>query len=102
MTYIATEQHAFSHADGAPRQAGTPMSSTTRYLSGAAYVDQTYAQIVIDEMIGQSHRAVAPALGYDVVTIVRHCLRAQRLWLAQNAILTAVLVAGAFFLTSAT
>jgi hypothetical protein len=102
MTYTSAEQRAFRHADGIPKQAGTPVSSTTRYLSGAAYVDQKYAEIVIDEMIGQSHRAVAPTLGFDLVTIVRHCFRAQRLWLRQNALLTAILLLGAYFLTAPT
>jgi hypothetical protein len=102
MTYTSAEQRAFRHAEGIPKQAGSPISSTTRYLSAAAYVDQTYAEIVIDEMVGQSHRAVAPALGYDVVTIVRHCFRAQRLWLRQNALLTVILLLGAFFCTAPT
>jgi hypothetical protein len=102
MTYTEAEQDAFAHAEGISRQLGTPLSSTTRYLSGAAYIDQKYAEIVIDEMVGESHRAVAPALGYDLVTIIRHCFRAQRLWLRQNALLTLVLVAGAIFFTGPT
>jgi hypothetical protein len=102
MTYTDADRRAFNHADSIPKQAGTPISSTTRYLSGAAYVDQKYAEVVIDEMVGQSHRAVAPALGYDLVTIVRHCFRAQRLWLRQNALLTVVLVLGAVFFTAPT
>ncbi|MFI6072463.1 hypothetical protein ACIA5C_12825 [Actinoplanes sp. NPDC051343] len=102
MTYTDAEQHAFIHADGISKQPGTPLTSTTRYLSGAAYVDQKYAEIVIDEMIGESHRAVAPALGYDLVTIIRHCFRAQRLWLRQNALLTLVLLVGAFVFTGPT
>lgn len=102
MTYTEAQQEAFTHAYGVPKQAGAPISSTTRYLSGAAYVDQKYAEIVIDEMVGESHRAVAPALGYDLVTIIRHCFRAQRLWLRQNALLTLVLVAGAVLFTGPT
>jgi hypothetical protein len=102
MTYTGARQDAFTHADGIPKQAGTPLSSTTRYLSGAAYVDQKYAEIVVDEMVGESHRAVAPAVGYDLVTIIRHCFRAQRLWLRQNALLTLILVAGTIVFTEAT
>jgi uncharacterized membrane protein len=82
----------FGHSAG--RDRGGPLSSTTRYLSGAAYVDQKYAEVVVDEMVGESHRAVAPSLGYDVATVVRHCFQAQRLWLVQNALITAVLLVG--------
>jgi len=102
MTETDAASRAFTHAEGIPEQAGTPISSTTRYLAGAAYVDEAYADIVIDELVGQSHRAVAPALGYDVVTIIRHCFRAQRLWLRQNAMLTVILLLGAWFFTAAT
>lgn len=102
MTNTGTEPQAFAHADGIPNQPGAPLSSTTRYLSGAAYIDQKYAEKVIDEMVGESHRAVAPALGYDLVTIIRHCFRAQRLWLRQNALLTLALVAGAVLLPGPT
>lgn len=92
----------FSHTDGRERNPAKHSSSTTRYLSGAAYVDEIYAQQVIDELVTSSHRAVAPSLGFDVTTVVRHCFRAQRLWLIQNAVLTAILVVGAVFFTSAT
>lgn len=106
MTYngavYGTDHHAFSHAGGGPQPAGEPLSSTTRYLSGAAYVDQKFAEAVVDGLVAQSHRAVAPALGYDIVTVIRHCFRAQRLWLAQNALLTVLLLFGAWLLTEAT
>jgi hypothetical protein len=102
MAQIGADQHAFGHAGETPATPGTPLSPVTRFLSGAAYIDQRYVQTVIDELVGQSHRAVAPALGYDVVTIVRHCLRAQRLWLTQNVLLTAVLLVGLFFFKAAT
>jgi hypothetical protein len=92
----------FSHGDGAPRNPGDRISSTTRYLSGAAYVDERYADLVIHELVADSHRAVAPSLGYDVTAVIRHCFRAQRLWLAQNAIITAILLLGLIAFTSAT
>ncbi|BCJ48834.1 hypothetical protein Asp14428_03090 [Actinoplanes sp. NBRC 14428] len=92
----------FSHGDGTVRDPGARMSSTTRYLSGAAYVDEKFADDVIRELVADSHRAVAPAVGYDVTTVIRHCFRAQRLWLAQNAVITAILLVGLAFFTSAT
>jgi hypothetical protein len=102
MTWTDERPSAFSHAEREPPPAAKPLTSTTRYLSGAAYVDQRYAEIVVDELVGQSHRAVAPTLDYDLVTIIRHCFRAQRLWLRQNGLLTVVLVAGLVVFTSAT
>lgn len=78
------------------------MTSTTRYLSGAAYVDEKYAEAVVDELVAHSHRAVAPALGYDVPTVIRHCFRAQRLWLVQNALIFGILLAGVIVLPGAT
>src|SRR5690348_16031367 len=89
------EEFGFRHGDGADRGGPRPVTSTTRYLSGAAYVDEEYADQIIDELVAGSHRAVAPAIGYDVVTVVRHCFRAQKLWLAQNAVLTGLLVVAA-------
>jgi hypothetical protein len=92
----------FSHAPAGDPAHGGAMSSTTRYLSGAAYVDEKYAQQAVDELVGQSHRAVVPALGYDVSTVLRHCFRAQRLWLEQNFLVCAILIAGLCALRGAT
>jgi hypothetical protein len=95
-------QVEFGHGDGVSRNPGGSISSTTRYLSGAAYVDERYADHVIRELVADSHRAVAPSLGYDVTTVIRHCFQAQRLWLVQNAIITVVLLVGLIAFTSAT
>ncbi|MEV4639067.1 hypothetical protein AB0J80_17110 [Actinoplanes sp. NPDC049548] len=92
----------FGHGDGTVRDPHARMSSTTRYLSGAAYVDEDYADRVIQELVADSHRAVAPAIGYDVTTVIRHCFRAQRLWLVQNAVITGILLVGLVAFTSAT
>jgi hypothetical protein len=97
-----SDRMRFSHGDGVTRDRGARLSSTTRYLSGAAYVDEAYAELVVDELVANSHRAVAPSLGYNITTVVRHCFRAQRLWLIQNAIITAILILGLVFLTWST
>jgi len=96
------EQHPFGHVGGGTPTDWEPISSTTRYLSGAAYVDQSFAERVIDELVAQSHRAIAPTIGYDIVTVVRHCFRAQRLWLAQNALVVVLLLAGGWLLPGPT
>jgi hypothetical protein len=105
MTYEAvrdTDHFRFSHDDGATHHENDQISSTTRYLSGAAYIDENYADQIIDELVAGSHRAVVPAIGYDVITVIRHCFRAQKLWLTQNAIVTALLVVGSVISFQAT
>lgn len=82
--------HGERRAIGEPR----PISPVTRYLCGAAYVDERFVERVIGELIEDEQRAVAPSYGYDLEPVVRHCFRARRLWLAQNAVLTAILIAG--------
>ncbi|MFC6569233.1 hypothetical protein [Actinoplanes utahensis] len=71
-----------------------PASSTTRYLCAAAYVSEEYADRVVEHLVADSHRAVSPALGYDTALVVRHCLRAQRLRLAQSAVVSVILTVG--------
>src|SRR5688500_5061312 len=92
----------FAHGDGVVRDPAARISSTTRYLSGAAYVDERYADVVVDRFVADSHRAVPPALGYDLTTVIRHCLRARRLWLVQNALVTLILLLGLVVFTAAT
>jgi hypothetical protein len=94
--------HDFGHGSGAEKLVRGTMTSTTRYLSGAAYVDEEYAAKVIEELVANSHRAVAPTLDYDVTTVIRHCFLAQRLWLVQNALLFVILTLGLIILPAAT
>jgi len=49
-----------------------------RYLCVGAEVDWTFARRVIEELLVERHRAVAPSYGMDVRPVIRHCLRAQR------------------------
>ena len=79
----------FSHAQA--RRPGR-MSSATRYLSAAAYLNPGYAGLVIRELIN-SHRAVAPSVGVDLGLIVRHCLRARRIQLTRDIVLSVLLLA---------
>jgi hypothetical protein len=61
-------------------------------MSAAAYLDQDFASTVIEEVLHQPYRAVAPSYGFDIGTVVRHCLAAQRLIVARNLAVLAVLV----------
>jgi hypothetical protein len=70
------------------------MSSTTRLLCGAAYLDDSYAAKVIEEIVEDEHRAVAPSYGFDLDPVVRHCYRARRLILIRDLVLSGLLLAG--------
>ncbi|MCA2215391.1 hypothetical protein [Jidongwangia harbinensis] len=89
------DHHAelFEHDDGLSRSSPERLSSTTRYLCGAAYIDEDFADRAIREIVADSHRAVIPAIGYDVEAVLRHCFQARRLWAARNAALCVTLLA---------
>ncbi|MEV0719749.1 hypothetical protein AB0H87_34720, partial [Asanoa sp. NPDC050611] len=69
----------------------------TRYLCGASYVDPGFADNVVAELMTDAHRAVVPSTGYDLEPVLRHALRARRIWLAQHALVTLVLLIGFAF-----
>ena len=52
------------------------LSDTTRGLCSGAYVDVTYANEVIAEIVESERKAVPPSFGFDLDPVVRHCLRA--------------------------
>lgn len=80
----------FTHAGARP--AG-PMSNATRYLCAAAYLDRSFANRVIGELVA-SHRAVVPSRGIDLVPIVRHCLKARKMQLVRDVLLSVLLLLG--------
>jgi hypothetical protein len=73
-----------------------PLGPVTRYLCGAAYLDETFPNRVIDELIADPQRAVVPAQGFDIDPVVRHCFRARRIWFLQNLWVCGVLLVSAF------
>jgi hypothetical protein len=74
------------------------MSNSTRYLCAAAYLSPQFANRVIDHLVA-SHRAVAPARGIDIEPIVRHCLKARRMQLTRDILLSLLLLAGLVLVT---
>lgn len=82
----------FTHATGQRRG---PLSNATRYLCAAAYLDPTYPNTVIGELIA-SHRAVVPSIDIDLIPIIRHCLNARRAQILRDILLTIVLIGGLF------
>lgn len=63
-------------------------TDATRYLCAAAYLDSTFRDYVIRELIEERHKAVGPSHGVDAVAVAKHCLAVRRrkrmrdLWLA--------------------
>jgi hypothetical protein len=70
------------------------LSTTTRQLCCAPYVDVGFANDVIREVVEQERRAVPPSYGFDLDPIVRHCLRARRLLLGRAGVVTLLLLIG--------
>lgn len=90
----APPQHTLSAHLSTPTYVPAPtFSDVTRYLCCAPYVDVTFADKVIDEVIADEQRAVPPSFGFDLDPVVRHCFRARRLLLLQHASVTMLIVA---------
>ncbi|MGW3287173.1 hypothetical protein ACWDR3_21305 [Streptomyces sp. NPDC001002] len=58
---------------------GSAPGDVTRYLCAAAYVDEGFADRVVEGVLADEASAVAPSPGVDLVAVVRHCLSAQEL-----------------------
>ncbi|MFI7412089.1 hypothetical protein ACIBU0_25805 [Streptomyces sp. NPDC049627] len=56
---------------------GSAPGDVTRYLCAAAYVDERFADRVVEEVLADEASAVAPSPDVDLATVVRHCLAAQ-------------------------
>jgi hypothetical protein len=70
------------------------LSTATRQISAAAYLDPEFAGAVIREVVEDEHRAVPPSYGFDLGPILRHCFRARRLLLFRDALLAATALVG--------
>jgi hypothetical protein len=66
-------------------------TDSTRYLCAAAYLDDSFARRVLDEVLEQPHRAIAPSYGIDLGPIIRHCLEASRRLLVRDGLVSAAL-----------
>ena len=84
---------AFPPPDPTP-PSGPEASEATRYLCAAGHLNEKFARAVVDEVVHQPHRAVAPSHEIGLGPIIRHCLAAQRRSLARDGVVTAVLLFG--------
>ncbi|QGN48812.1 hypothetical protein ACN26Y_22630 [Micromonospora sp. WMMD558] len=52
-------------------------SEATRYLCAAAHTDEAFAERALAEVLEDDLRAVAPSVGFDLTSVLRHCLHAR-------------------------
>ena len=69
-------------------------TDATRYLCAAAHLDETFARAVLDEVLHQPHRAIAPSHGISLGPVIRHSLAARRRSLVRDGLVAAVLILG--------
>lgn len=67
-------------------------TEATRLMCAAAYLEGTFAQDVVDEILHEHHRAVNIPTGVDIATVAKHCLAACRQKIVRDLLLTADLV----------
>jgi len=67
-------------------------TETTRYLCAAAYLDETFQDYVIKNIVEEEHRAVGQSYGVDVVPIVKWCFAARQRVFNRNLILALLLL----------
>ncbi|MEU6227249.1 hypothetical protein [Streptomyces sp. NPDC047042] len=58
---------------------GSVPGDVTRYLCAAAYVDEEFADRVVEHVLADEVSAVAPSPGVDLVAVAHHCLAAQEI-----------------------
>ncbi|KUL43528.1 hypothetical protein [Streptomyces regalis] len=68
---------------------GSAPGDVTRYLCAAAYVDEGFADRVVEDVLADEASAVAPSPDVDLVAVVRHCLTAQEIRHRRDLRLTA-------------
>lgn len=71
-----------------------PPTEATRYLCAAAYLDREFADRIVERVLHERHRAVAPSYGVELHAVVRHCIAARRRNLVRALALTTLLLVG--------
>jgi hypothetical protein len=79
-------------AAGQPAAGAGEWTEVTRLMCASAYLDGTFAQDVVDEVLHEHHRAVHIPPGIDIATVAKHCLAACRQKVVRDVLLTADLL----------
>ncbi len=75
-------------------------NEATRLMCAAAYLDGTFAQDVVDEIIYEQHRAVHIPTGVNIELVAKHCLAALRQKLIRDWLLVVDVVASFILLVA--
>ncbi|WP_063832372.1 MULTISPECIES: hypothetical protein [Streptomyces] len=65
-------------------------SEATRLLCAGVHLDPDFRRRVIAELVEHDERSVPPSLGFDLVTVLAHALRARALEIRTGAVLAAI------------
>ncbi|HTX25995.1 MAG TPA: hypothetical protein VME19_03120 [Streptosporangiaceae bacterium] len=77
---------------GALRAGESPDREATRYLSAATQIDIKYAENVVDRVVNERLRALAPTFGVDVPVVAKWAIKAVRTRAVRDNLLTAILM----------
>ena len=69
-----------------------PGTNATRHLSAGAYLDDEFCLTALRRVYYQRKRIVAPSYGFDVVTVLGHCIRARRVMVVRDVLLVTLLL----------
>lgn len=67
-------------------------SAATRHLCAGAYLDADFRRTSLREVYYQAKRMVAPSYGFDLATVLLHCLRARNIAFFRDVALVAVML----------
>ena len=76
---------------GHPRE--SPYREATRYLAAATQVDIHYAETVVNDVMNERFRALAPTFGVDVPVVAKWAIKALRIRARRDYALTGILLA---------
>nr|WP_229928537.1 hypothetical protein [Kitasatospora xanthocidica] len=65
-------------------------SEATRLLCAGVYLDPDYRRRVITELVDHDERSVPPSLGFDLVTVLAHALRARTMEVRTGLLLAVI------------
>ncbi|MDI6104391.1 hypothetical protein QLQ12_37960 [Actinoplanes sp. NEAU-A12] len=94
MTQQTTEVAPPPAAVHSPPSAET--TSATRYLCAGAYIDPYFRDRCLREVYYQHKRFTAPSYGFDLVTVLEHCLRARNLTTWRDASIVGMLAVATY------
>lgn len=67
-------------------------TDTTRYLCAAAYLNKSFRDLVIQQIIKDEYRAIAISHGVDLLTVVKHCFIARKREFIRDSLLAILLL----------